>query len=180
MSELRATSALAHRRSGPDAVSVLTPALAIREVEGLALFHLTADLVRHRDLEAALGFALPSPGAPGGSDVVAIWQTPTDILLAGPRDALAPKIAALRAKLANAAALLDDVTHAMTVIDLEGAAAQIVCPPRNGTSNVGRFADLRLTQLFLKRDHVRLFVDYPDADYLWSWLEARLPPLNAP
>jgi hypothetical protein len=170
---------LTHRRNG-----VSTPALAIREVKGLALFHLTVDVARHRDLraplESALGFALPAPGAPGGGDIVAIWQTPTDILFAGPRDVLTPKIAAMSDLLKNAVAILDDVTHGMTAIDLKGPAAQIVCPCRGGTSNVGRLADLRMTQLFLKHDHVRLFVDYPDADYLWSWLEARLPALNAP
>jgi hypothetical protein len=185
MFELTAASALAHRRNEMSAAAIVSPALTIRAVESLTLFHLTLDLMRRTDLRApleiALGFALPAPGRHGsGGDAVAIWQTPTDILFGGPCNALAPKIAAMRDVLGNTAAILDEVTHGMTVIDLEGAAAEIVCPPRNGTSNVGRLADLRVTQLFLKRGHIRLFVDYPDADYLWSWLEARLPALNAP
>jgi sarcosine oxidase gamma subunit len=176
---LEPRAALAHRRNGNFAM-LASPALTVREITDLALFHLTVDLARHRDsLETALGTAAPEPGAPSGDAFTAIWQTPTDILFAGSRDALAPKIGALRDALANSPAILDDITHAMTVIDLEGAAAEFVCPRRGGISNVGRLADLRVTQHFLKRDHIRLFVDYPDADYLWSWLEARLPALNA-
>jgi hypothetical protein len=172
-------AALAHRRIGNSAV-VVSPALTVREFADLALFHLTTDLARHRNsFEATLSISMPEPGKPIGDAFTAIWQTPTDILLAGLLDTLAPKIDALRDALANSAAILDDVTHAMTVIDLEGPAAEIVCPPRGGKSNVGRLADLRVTQLFLARGHIRLFVDYPDADYLWAWLEARLPALNA-
>jgi sarcosine oxidase gamma subunit len=176
---LEPRAALAHRRNGNLAV-LASPALAVREFTDLALFHLTVDFARHcASLEAALGVAAPEPGKPRGEAFTAIWQTPTDILLAGPRDALAPKIDVLRNALANNAAILDDVTHAMPVIDLEGPAAEFVCPLRGGKSNVGRLADLRVTQLFLGPGHIRLFVDYSDADYLWAWLEARLPALNA-
>jgi len=179
MADWQATSPLATHRTRAGPAQTLSPSLTLREIEGLRLFALTADFARHPDLaahvEGAMGTPLPKPGAPSGSDVLAIWQSPSDVLFVG--QAEFGRIAALQGALAGAPVLFDEVSYGVAVLELSGPEALALCPPPEGDrmrSRVGRFADLRVTQIFPDDGRVRLIVDAPEADYLWAWLEARM------
>lgn len=179
MADWQTASPLAARRTGARPAEAISPTLTLREIDDLRLFALTADFARHPELvvtvEAALGAPLPKAGAPSGSDVLAIWQTPSDILFVGQTDSA--RMTGLRDALSGAVVLFDDVTHGLAVLELSGPEALALCPPPKGEgvrSRVGRFADLRVTQLFPDDGTVRLIVEAPEADYLWARLDARM------
>lgn len=146
-----------------------------------------AELVRHRPL-AGRDLAVGDVRMVVRSDLTAHLLTTRDVVEVGGAIRTGPcehlfvgnegdeGLARLAAVSGGAAALLDDMTAAFVFIDLTGPglSAKLGIPHvDSGTAGATRLADLRIA-VEHRDDGLRLVIGASYAEYIWSWLLAKL------
>ncbi|MDR3512040.1 MAG: sarcosine oxidase subunit gamma family protein [Caulobacteraceae bacterium] len=176
MHELPPLSVLA-RAAGGEPARLPTPALSLAERRDAGFVRLSVDLKRDADLRGGIeAVAGPLPG-PNQWSERALWQGPAEWLLASAPDAAQALAARLQSGFDGRAALANDATDGLVVIEVSGPGARdrlaggtgVALDPAPGRLALTRLGDVRVTLLFDGPDF-RLIVERSLADYLWSWL----------